>query len=109
MVTTKRGRATTRTAYTEDTIVEPTAVDPTFKAKSRNTPAKKPIKPNVTKPAPVAAPVLLPPPPPPGPAGPAGPRGKYKKSAKQLQKEARAAKAAQKKAAAALKPTRQYK
>ena len=103
VVTTKRGRATTRTAYTEDTIVEPTAVDPTFKAKTRNTPAKKPIKPNVVKPAATAAPVLLPPPPPPG-ALPI--RGRYKKSKKQLEKEAKAAKAALKKAA---KPTRQYK
>ena len=110
MLTTKRGRATTRAVITEkDDDFSPgkKAADPPFNAKGKHV-AKKPVKPPAAVPMP-----HMPATPIPNPAGMAqgtqkrGPRGKYKKSAAQLKKEAKdqakqlkAAQAAAKRAAA---------
>ena len=91
MLTTKRGRATTRAVITEkDDDFSPgkKAADPPFNAKGKHV-AKKPVKP------PAAVPMPHMPAPPIPTLGMAqgnqmrGPRGKYKKSAAQLKKEAK--------------------
>ena len=109
VLTTKRGRPTTRAVITEnDDDYSPgkNAADPPFNAKGKHL-AKKPVKPPAAVPTP-----HMPMPAPPMTmaqvnqmrmADMRGPRGKYKKSAAQLKKEAKDQAKQQKAALAAAK------